>query len=64
MNTDHYLPVALSALTVLILGCWNPDAIQLKDNNGEETGRPNYMWLALLSLLVGMLCVWFCTQKK
>lgn len=53
---DYYLPVVIAALSVLILGCWNPRALQTTQN-GQPTGNPNYMWLALISLLVGLLAV-------
>lgn len=53
---DNYLPVVIAALSILILGCWNPRELQTVQN-GQPTGCPNYMWLALISLLVGLLSV-------
>ena len=63
-KTEHYLPVVLSALAVLILGCWNPDALQSQDSQGKASGYPNYLWLALFAFLVGVLAVWAYNQKK
>lgn len=50
-----FLPVIIAALTVLVFGCWNPKGLQCKDKSGKPTGYPNYMWLALLSLVLGGL---------
>lgn len=50
---QDFLPVIITALTVLILGCWNPKGLQVKDKSGNPTGYPNYLWLAGLSALVG-----------
>lgn len=52
--TDHYLSVVIAALTVLILGCWNPVVLQARQN-GKPSGHPSYMWLSLLALLAGLL---------
>ena len=60
---DQYLPVVISALTVLILGCWNPRALQ-QVQNGEPNGCPNYMWLALFSLLAGLLSCYLLKGGK
>ncbi|HMP31579.1 MAG TPA: hypothetical protein PKD85_18395 [Saprospiraceae bacterium] len=51
---DHYLPILISALTVLIIGCWNPEALQSR-KNGMPSGHPSYMMLALFALLAGLL---------
>ena len=54
MSYDHYLPVVIAALTILVLGCLNPVALQaVKD--GRPTGHPSYMWLSLISLMAGLL---------
>lgn len=53
---DLYLPVVIAALSILIVGCWNPRELQTVQN-GQPTGQPNYMWLALIALLVGLLAV-------
>ena len=52
--TDHYLSVVVAALTVLILGCWNPVVLQAHQN-GKPSGHPSYMWLSLLALIAGLL---------
>ena len=62
-NYEHYLPVVLAALTVLVLGCWNPVMLQSKVG-GSASGHPSYMWLALISLLVGVVAVWMYNNKK
>ncbi len=61
--TDHYLPVIVAALTVLILGCWNPKPLQAVQN-GQPSGHPSYMWLALLSLLAGLLSCYLMHGAK
>lgn len=60
---DHYLPVVVAALTVLILGCWNPRALQTMQN-GQPTGNPSYMWLALFALLAGLLSCYLMKGAK
>lgn len=64
MHYEHYLPVVLAALTVLILGCWNPKALQVRDSQGNPTGSPSYLWLALFALLVGALTVFLIRNKE
>ena len=64
MQYEHYLPIVLAALTVLILGCWNPQGLQAKNANGSASGYPNYLWLALLALLVGALSVFLIRNKE
>ncbi len=59
---EQYLAVALAALTVLILGCWNPEGLQSK-KNGSRIGQPSYLWLAFFAFLVGSLCVLGNSQK-
>ena len=54
MHQGHYLPLVAASLTVLLLGCWNPPALQ-ETKHGRPQGYPSYLWLALLSLLVGLL---------
>ncbi len=51
---DHYYPIIVAALTVLILGCWNPVALQAVQN-GKPSGHPSYMWLSFMSLIAGLL---------
>lgn len=69
IHYEHYLPVVLAALTVLLLGCWNPKGLQEKDKDliakqAAEGGTPSYKWLALFALIVGMLAVWCYNQQK
>ncbi len=64
---EQYLAVALAALTVLILGCWNPVGLQSKNGSngqGSPSGKPSYLWLALFAFLVGALCVWSQQQQR
>lgn len=51
---EKYLPILLAALTIVVLGCWNPPSLQVQ-TGGKPTGCPNYLWLALISLAVGLL---------
>jgi len=60
---EHYLPVVLVALTVLILGCLNPKGLQTRNSSGQPSGCPSYMWLSLFGQLVGMLTVYFYRQE-
>ena len=61
---EQYLAVALAALTVLILGYWNPKALQARNANGDAMGYPNYLWLALFAFLAGVLCCWLQYQQR
>lgn len=54
---EKYLPVILSSLTVVVLGCWNPSFLQ-------EGGKANCLWLGLLGLLVGALYIYFVQSGK
>lgn len=60
---DHYLPVVLAALTVLILGCWNPRQLQ-SHQNGVPSGHPSYVWLAVISLIVGLVACYLVDYNK
>jgi len=60
---DSYIPLVVSALTILILGCWNPRQLQTT-LAGQPTGCPNYMWLALFSLLAGLLSAYLLKNGK
>jgi len=51
---DHYLPVVVAALVVLVLGCLNPVVLQHRVN-GKPSGQPSYMWLSFMALLAGLL---------
>jgi len=51
---DHFAPVVVAALTVLILGCLNPVVLQSR-MAGKPTGHPSYMWLSFCSLVAGLL---------
>jgi hypothetical protein len=62
---EQYLAVALAALTVLILGCWNPKALQSRKSDGvTPSGYPSYLWLALFAFLVGALYCWGQQQQR
>ena len=54
---EHYLPVVVAALTVLLLGAWNPPMLQKMDKSGHPTGHPSYLWMSLLALLFGGVAV-------
>lgn len=58
MANEHYLPIIFVALVVLVLGAWNPTALQAKTSAGKPSGYPDYKWLAALSALGGLLTVW------
>lgn len=51
---DHYLPIILAALAILIVGCWNPRGLQ-SVHAGQPSGHPSYLWLSLISLIVGLV---------
>ena len=62
---ERYLAVAFAALTVFILGMWNPKCLQNKKQvTSAVEGHPNYLLLALLAFMVGALCVWSQHQQK
>ena len=67
IHYEHYLPVVLAALTVILLGCWNPKF--MREDQAERAkhallGGPSYKWLAFFALVVGMLAVWCYNQDK
>ena len=51
---EQYISVVLAALAVIILGCWNPPALQVQ-HGGKPSGHPSYRWLAFAALLVGLM---------
>lgn len=61
---DHYLPVILSALTVVVLGCMNPQIFQKRTADGQPDGSPNYVWLSVVSLVVGLLACYVTRGKE
>jgi hypothetical protein len=63
IKPEHYLPVILAALTIVLIGVWNPKCFRAKPDDVAK-GVPSYKWLALLSLLVGVLTVWCYNQSK
>lgn len=52
-----FIPLLAMALTILILGCANFRSLQQK-KGGMHTGSPNYLWVTLISLLVGLVTCW------
>jgi hypothetical protein len=60
---DHYLPIVLAALSILIVGCWNPKPLQAVQN-GQPSGHPSYMWLSLIALLVGLASCYLMHMNK
>ena len=60
---DQYLPILIAALTILIIGCWNPEALQ-SHKGGVPTGHPSYMMLSLFALLAGLLSAYLMQGKK
>lgn len=63
MHYEHYLPVVMGALTVFLLGMWNPKFIRESADEQakrvKEGGAPSSFWLAVFALIVGMMAVWF-----
>jgi len=60
---EYYLPIVVAALTVLLLGWWNPRALQTKNHAGKPSGYPSYLWLSLSVLIIGVLGVWWLKQR-
>jgi H+/Cl- antiporter ClcA len=60
----QYCGVVITALTVVLLGCWNPVGLQQKDAAGKANGCPNYLWVALIALLVGIVVCYFMRMMK
>jgi hypothetical protein len=58
MKMDGYLAIVAAGLAVIVLGCWNPKALQAKDSSNSDSGYPNYLWLALGAVLVGGFVCW------
>lgn len=59
---DEYLPVIITALVVLVLGCWNPKLLQ-SQHGGKPSGYPSYMWLSLIALAIGLLTVFLLSTR-
>jgi H+/Cl- antiporter ClcA len=57
MKYEFFIPVLISGLTVLVLGCLNPKFMQAKIS-GRHAGYPNYLWLAVAALVAGLLAVY------
>ena len=53
MHYGKYIPLVVSALTVLLLGMANPRLLQ-KRSNGTPTGEVDPKWLALAGLGAGV----------
>ena len=63
-NMEQYLPVTISALAVILLGCMNPEFLRHSKYKGaEDLKRVNYMWLALAAFVAGVVAVWLQNQK-
>jgi len=56
---ENYLAIVISALTVLILGWWNPTLLQSRTSLNSPSGYPNYLWLSLAVLIVGAFIIWW-----
>ena len=51
-----YVCCIAASIAVLVAGFINPEALQAKDAvTGKTSGYPNYIYLALISLVVGCL---------
>lgn len=59
MNSPYekFGPIIASGLAVLVIGLWNPRPLQAK-KGGRYSGTPNIIWLALISVLVGITFQW------
>ena len=63
-NMEQYLPVAISALAVILIGSMNPEFLRRSKYPGaQDLKRVSYMWLALAAFLAGVLAVWLQNQK-
>ena len=47
------VPVVAASAAVLVLGMWNPELLQ-KKQQGQPSGSPDPKWLALAALIVGL----------
>lgn len=56
-----YLPLIMALLAIIIFGFWNPTFIQTTQNN-RPTGYPNYLWLALIGLIAGVITALFISD--
>jgi hypothetical protein len=60
MEYEKYIVYFIICITILIIGHLNPVFLQSR-RAGKPTDCPNYIWLALISLLVG--CLYECLVK-
>jgi hypothetical protein len=58
---EKYLCCVTAAAVVLLLGCFNPKVFQAKDQHGQPSGHPNYLWLAAFALMAGVAV---CMMEK
>ena len=63
MDYNKYLPLVVSALTVLVLGMWNPALLQ-KRVAGRPSGVSDPKWLALAGLGAGVGSCLLVHQSK
>lgn len=63
MRHEHFLPVVIAALTVLVIGCWNPPPLQSKDSKGNPSGHPSYLWMSVFALIFGSIAVGVFNSK-
>lgn len=61
--SERALPVILSALSVVVIGCWNPVALQSKTHEGQPSGHSSYFFIAVIALLVGLLVAYFTNEE-
>jgi hypothetical protein len=59
----RYLPVIVAALAIIIIGCLNPKPLQTVKND-KPTGCPNYIWLAVISMMVGIAVCYLIKMQK
>ena len=62
-NYNNCLPMIAAVLAVLIFGCLNLECFKVKQKGSSDpktkfedtNGVPNYLWLALIGLVAGVL---------
>lgn len=67
MSTHEYLPILVSALSVLLVGYWNPKMLRPKPTPSTistGTEHVDFKWLALVALFSGAATVMLMPSMK
>lgn len=64
MHETDFLPIICAAIAILVIGCWNPVELQMRDDKDVPSGYPSYIALAIISFIVGATCSLIIDSSK